>query len=191
MLTLNNVRIFVQEAGVSMCVYLVGTSKEDIEARYLSFWQHQTTNGELMWKNDFKAPYFAYFWVYGDDIDFTASDKIKLGLARGALFEMLPPNATTSTKGHNPWPDACAKAEERYNQIPHVHWLTFRMTEVDFGAGYSLGDAVKAEKDTGNFDDDVLSRVVTRQGAGTLEMLKQYEDTESATEEEESACQNV
>ena len=186
MLTLNNVTINSQNFGSILCIHLTGPTKEGIEAQYFSFYNHETTGGELEWENDVVSPYHAFFWVYSS-VRMVAADKVILGLARAALFEMLPPNTHEHHKGEDPWPSACEVGVARFEQIEAVTWLDIR-TEVDFGAGYALGDAVNAEKGTGNFDDEVLARVVTRGGNATLDMVrakqKDNEDAEAATEEE-------
>jgi hypothetical protein len=194
MLTLNNVTINLQNFGSILCIHLTGPDKDGIEARYFSFYNHETVGGELEWENDIVSPFHAFFWVYSNTV-MTAMDKLILGLARGALFEMLPPNSHKHTKGTDLWPLACGIAFKRYEQIESVTWLDIR-TEVDFGAGYSMGDSVTAEKGSGNFDDEVLARVVTRGGNATLDMIrakqKEHEDAEAtATEEEESVGETV
>ena len=187
MLTLNGVSIHLQSFGSILCIHLTGPSMADIEARYWSFYNHQTSGGEMEWENDVVSPYHSFFWVYSGVYQ-TAEDKVILGLIRGAMFEMLPPNSHASTKGRDIWPEACAVGVERFGIMDHVTWLDIR-TEIDFGAGYSFGDAVHAEKGTGNFDDEVLAKVVTRGGNATLDMVKAKtnDNEESINEQFEEA----
>ncbi len=191
MLTLNGVQVFLQDFGTILCVHLVGTSKELVEERYFSFWNHHTTGGELEWQNDTRSPYHAFFWVYSST-RMDAEQKVKMGLIRAAHFEMMPPTAHHPTKGRDIWPEACKTGLMRFGQIERVTWLNLR-TEVDFGSGYAMGDAVAAEKSTGNFDDDVLGNAVS-QGKGTLDMIKaKHTDNEPelTAEEEESVGADV
>lgn len=187
MLTLNGVIVHLQNFGSILCIHLVGTSKAAIEERYFSFYNHETTGGELEWENEVHEPYHAFFWVYGGKMP--AEEKLQLGLTRSALFEMLPPNSHYSTKGRDIWPEACRVGAERMQQIDHVMWFHMH-TAVE---AYSLGDTVTAEKNTGNFDDDVLGQVVSH-GIGSLEITQvTHTENEQFTpeEEEESVGQDV
>lgn len=187
MLTLKNVTVHLQDLGSIMCVHLTGRTKDAIEEQYFSFWNHEVTGGELEWENEIVSPYHAFFWVY-ENTRMTAEDKLLLGLARAALFEMLHPNSHKHTKGKQLWPLACDIAIERFESIERVNWLDIR-TEVDFGAGFSLGTSVKAEKGTGNFDDEVLANVLTRGGSATLDMVKVQ--TEESEHEDETETESV
>ena len=169
MLTLNDVSIYLQNGGTVLAIYLVGSSKQAIEERYYSFYNHGVTGGELAWLNDNNAPYTAFFWVY-EKKGVEVFDWFRFGLARAALAELLAPSNPHNFKGQDPWPIACEMALDRYDKIQHVNWLDFRV-ESDFGMGFAMGDAVSAEKGTGNFDDDVLGRAVT-DGKAALDMVK-------------------
>ena len=170
MLTLNNVHIHLQNFGTILGIFLTGTSKQDIEQRYYSFYNHEATGGELEWWSETCA----LFWIYTSKQG-TAEEKLKLALVRGAFAEILQ---TRNTKGSNPWPEACLIAEERYQKIDHVTWFqTTRVWDM-----FDMGTAVHAEKGTGNFDDDVLGSVVTN-GKGALDAVKAMTLTEGDIEE--------
>lgn len=149
MLNLGNVTINCQNFGTIIGVFLLGEKEIDIERRYLSFLHWKATGGDLEWWTN----QCALFWVYSTVQD-TAENKILKALTNAALFEII--NAQ-KTKGTNPWPAACALAAERYSQIEWVNWLTLGVRNLDI---HGLGHTVHAEKDTGNFDDDVLSPVI-------------------------------
>jgi hypothetical protein len=159
MLVLNNVTVNLQNFGTILGIFLVGKSKESIEERYFSFWNHGATGGDLEWWCDTCA----LFWIYTSKNQ-TAEDKLLTALANGALAELI----NKGSKGHDPWPEACEIAMDRYEQMDHVTWFkTEKVWEM-----YDVGDSVTAEKGTGNFDDDVLGKAVTRTGTASLDMIK-------------------
>jgi len=168
MLVLNDITINLQNFGTILGIFLVGKSKEGIEQRYFSFWNHEATGGELEWWSETCA----LFWVYTSK-DRTAEDKLLFALAKAAMAELINKG---DTKGRDPWPEACDLAIDRFERIDHVTWFkTEKVWDM-----FDMGDSVAAEKGTGNFDDDVLGRVVTRTGTASLDMIKA---TELADEE--------
>ncbi len=155
MLTLNNVNIHQQNFSTRFGIFLTGKDKEAIQQIYYSFWNHEATGGELEWWCDNTA----LFWI-ADSIKSSCDEKFRMALAKMALAILRNQG---DIKGRDPWPDACDLAMSWYETVERVTWLEFNV-ENDFGMGYSMGDSVAAEKTTGNFDDDVLAKTVTRSG---------------------------
>ena len=174
MLALNNVRVHLQNFGTILGIFLVGKSKEDIQRRYFSFYNHEATGGDLEWWCDNDDNKVALFWIYSSKAR-SADEKLRLALVRAAHQELLKRH----TKGTNPWPKACDIAQARYESIERVTW--FKSESVwDM---FDMGDSVTAEKGTGNFDDDVLGAVVTRGGNDVLDANKQEKVLEENEEE--------
>ena len=172
MLTLNNVKISLQNFGTIYGIFLNGTSKEAIEQRYYSFYNHEATGGDLEWWSETCG----LFWIYTSKAG-TADDKLRLALARAAFAKIMQHNRPA---GIDPWPLACELAEKWYNAIDHVTW--FKSESVwDM---FDMGDSVTAEKGTGNFDDDVLGAVVSRAGNDALDANKQSKELDELDEEE-------
>lgn len=164
MLTLNDVEIRLQNFGTRYAIFLSSTNKTAIEERYYAFWNQNTTGGELEWWSD----NVAMFWIWSTK-NTTCDDKLRWALAQIALKTIL---RDRHTKGSNPWPDACDMAAEWYDSIDHVTWLSFNVT-IDL---YGMGDSVSAEKNTGNFNDDVVAQTLTRNGVSNLEATKNLEE---------------
>lgn len=185
MLTLQNVQINVQDFGSSFGVFLVAQDKEAINQRFYSFWNHQATNGELEWWSDTTA----FFWIAGTKNQ-TPEEKLLIYLARAGLSEILN---TEQTKGTNPWPRACEKALERYEQINRVQWL---QTSTSLSL-YDFADSVVAEKETGNFDDDVLAPSLERGGSNKdnlsagVNTIERYNVERTLGKEEEEVSEDV
>lgn len=164
MLTLNNVNIHIQNFGTRYGIFLVSKDKKAIEERYYSFFNHGGTSGELEWWADNTA----LLWIFGTT-KITVDDKFRWTLAQMALFTILNKG---HTKGRDAWIEACDLAYDWYDKIEYVNWLSFDV-HVDL---YGLGDSVHAEKDTGNFNCDVISKTLTRNGASNLDGAKNLDD---------------
>lgn len=160
MLTLSNVSVFTQRYGSIVAVFLVGPDKEAIEQRFWSFYNYQATNGSLDWWSDACA----MFWIDSTQKR-TPQQKLDYALTRAAFVELLQ---TGATKGMNPWPKACEIGRQRSAAIENVTWIS-RTVAYQL---YDVGDSVRAEKGTGNFNDDVLGSVLGRHGNDALDILK-------------------
>jgi hypothetical protein len=184
MLNLQNVTISIQSFGTVLGVFLTGKDRTAIEQRFFSFWNHGATKGEMEWWSDTCA----FFWVT-ESKNQTAEEKFKLSLIRAALYEILPPTSRRAYKHVNAWVDACEIGLKRFELIDRVNWLVFSNTIELF----SLADSISAEKETGNFDDDVLGSVVSRDGATKLEMLKIHvsDNEHEPSETPENASEDV
>lgn len=158
MLTLNGVDICLQNFGSVLAVFLRGESREEIERRHWSFYNHEATRGELDWWSD----RCAMFWIYSTT-EISAIDKFKRALVRAAFCELVQ----AGSKGTNPWGHAYVLGEKRFATIEYVTW--YKITKV--WEMFDLGSSVSAEKGTGNFDDDVLAPVVN-EGKERLEAVQ-------------------
>lgn len=141
MLKLNEVTISVQSFGSCWAVFLQG-KQEDIEARFNSFWNWKGISGnkcELDWWYDNCATFFTY------------PEKFTYAMQMAALQEILN---TENTKGSNPLERARLIAKQRIDSIEMVNWIKYAASPEIF----EMGSSVSAEKGTGNFDDDVLSK---------------------------------
>jgi hypothetical protein len=146
-LNLNGVTISLQNFGTRLAVFLQG-EKRAIEQRYFALWNHGATNGELEWWCD----NCAFIWIF-EDIHDTAEDKLWRAMVWSAWNEI---QNREETKGRNPMPEAIEIADKRISEMQWVNW--YQQSAVwDM---YDLGTSVKAEKETGNFNDDILGRTV-------------------------------
>lgn len=110
MLNINKVTISVQSFGSCWAVFLQG-AKEDIEARFNSFWNWKGISGnkgELDWWYD----NCAFFYTYPDNF--------KYAMEMAALQEIL--NAE-QTKGSNPIERARQIAAHRMESMDKVRWI--------------------------------------------------------------------
>ena len=152
-LILNNVTISLQDLSTVLAVFLQGR-KEDVERRYYSFWNYSSTGGEMeVWDEE---PFCALFWIHGNGDPEVAHAKLNRALVFGALAEILN---SEQTKGSNPFDRAVKIAEQRLAAMDRVRWYIPVPELHDF---YSMGDSVKAEKSTGNWDQDELVNVLGR-----------------------------
>ncbi len=151
-LILNGVTISAQNLGSRIGVFLTG-HKQDIEWRFFAFWNYGATCGELEWWSETCA----LFWLW-DDKNKTASEKIIHIFTQCALSEIL---SRENTKGTNPMERAEAIA---IVQFETMHWVNWYKQPGVFGLGnaFSLGSSIKAERDTGNFNDDVVGKTLER-----------------------------
>lgn len=150
---LDNVTISLQDLGSVIAVFLQG-SKEDIEARYNSLWNHQATGGELeSWTEN-----FGYILIWGNAKQ-TALEKLAQALTFAELSRMLNEGGT---KGSNPIDKAYETALAQIDKMEWVRWIYTSARDVEI---YGFGDSVAAEKGTGNFDDDVIAEGLKRPGS--------------------------
>ena len=148
MLNLNGVTIQAQDFGTVIAVFLTGQNQRDIQERFYSFWNFGITNGEL----EFWSDTCAMFWIPSDSRRVTAEDKFKKYLWKSALSEILQ---SQNTKGHNPLPDAIKLAQDRWASMDWVRWYSPKK----YWAIHTQGVEIKAEKETGNFED-LLVRIL-------------------------------
>jgi hypothetical protein len=173
-LTLNGVKIFIQNATTRLFVFLKGT-EQAITERYFSFWNHEATSGDLIWL----GPEFAYFLVYDKTAD-KALNKIAWAVIDGAQAELMNSNR----KPLNPQVEAIRIAKERLESIAWVAgWLSQSVVDVTL---WNFGDSVAAEKGTGNFDDDVIASGLQRNAGSEAESLNQTKLDELEQEQDET-----
>lgn len=146
MLKLNSVTIQAQDFGTVIAVFLTGENKRDIQERYFSFWNFGATNGDLDWWSETCA----MFWIPSDNRKVTAEGKFKKYLWKSALAEIIQ---SRDTKGSNPSPDAIKVAQERWASIDWVRWYSPKR----YWAIHTEGIEIKAEKETGNFEDVLVT----------------------------------
>src|SRR6185369_16490818 len=157
MLTLNGVIISAQDFGTRIAIFLQG-EKKDIEFRHYAFYNHEACKGELEWWSD----NCALFWIASDHRGL-AEAKLFQSLTNCALFEILN---TENTKGTNPINRAKAVAKSQIEQMTWVNWYKERGSVWEI---YAMGSSVRAEKETGNFDDDVVAKGLERNAGQKVE----------------------
>lgn len=192
-LVLNNVTISVQNFGSRLAIFLQG-EKEAIEQRYYAFWNYGGTSGELEWWSDVCA----IIWLWDDeplivpertspkwtpqlvqDINRknrqrrTSMQKLLHVMTESALAEIL--NADGAAKGSNPIHLARDIAQLRVNEMEWVNWYQPKVS-IDL---YGMGTSVRAEKDTGNFDDDVVAKGLERNATSQACMVELTEAEEA------------
>ena len=74
-------KVIVQKEGTNWAVGIIGGTKREVERRYFSFWNHQATDGELIWLKDESEPFVAYFW--------SDRDRLKESLKNVSLLEAM------------------------------------------------------------------------------------------------------
>lgn len=74
-------KVIVQKEGTNWAVGIIGGTKTEVERRYFSFWNHQATDGELIWLKDESEPFVAYFW--------SDRDRLKESLKNVSLLEAM------------------------------------------------------------------------------------------------------
>ena len=74
-------KVIVQKEGTNWAVGIIGGTKIEVERRYFSFWNHQATDGELIWLKDESEPFVAYFW--------SDRDRLKESLKNVSLLEAM------------------------------------------------------------------------------------------------------
>lgn len=160
MLTLNGVTINLQLHGTIIGVFLTGTQRA-IERQYFSFYNHETTGGELEWW----SPTCGLFWIYSTE-RLPAMQKFMRGLQRAALAERLNAGGKDEATGED---EAMAQAiaEERCKAVETVTWWDGNIRPIVL---HGFGDQISAEKGTGNFNDDVLSKAI-QLDAPTMEAM--------------------
>lgn len=158
MLQLNQVTLEIQPLGTACIIFMVG-KKEDIERQFWSFQKNMATNkDEPEWWTDNVACFS------------TTMDAAIGAFQRAAWWELLNnenflnkarKNRLKGNKKNRPKLDPYSVAVQvgwnRFHRMSVVNWKKFD------GASsmvYNYGSSVKAEKDTGNFNDDVLTRNV-------------------------------
>lgn len=158
MLSLNNVKLEIQPLGSACFIFMIGEEK-DIELRFNSFANHGATQLD---HPDWWTPRVATFS--------TTTIAAQLAFVRAAFYELIS-NPKFLTKIEN---DKLSKGCKRKKidawDIAHAVGFNrfYRMKTVSlhrFGKNnnmYALGSSVKAEKNTGNFNDDVLGNNVTK-----------------------------
>jgi hypothetical protein len=150
-LKLHGVTVSIQDMNTVLGLFLQG-EKEKIEQVYWSFYNHMATDGEIEEWSDTCA----LFWVHGNGDPIVAHAKLNRALVFMALGEILN---SEQTKGTNPFNRAMEIAEQRLAAMDRVRWYIPVPELADF---YAMGDSVKAEKSTGNWDQDELVGVLGR-----------------------------
>lgn len=186
MLTLNGVTINLQLCGSIVGVFLTGAQRA-IERQYYSFYNHETTGGELEWW----SPTCSLFWIYSSE-HLPAMQKFVRGLQRAALAEFLNESGQDEATPEDE-ARAASVAEERLKQIQSVTWWDATVRPITM---HGVATSLHAERGTGNFDDDVLSKAI-QLDASTMEAmratLKESEpaSTMTAIDEEEGLSEQL
>jgi len=151
MLNIHNCKLSLQDMGNVLLVFIEG-KKEDAERVYFGLYNHMATSAEYQEMSDTCG----YIVVHGNNKPEVAQAKLLRALKMGALAEILN---TEPTKGTNPIFRAESIANERFAAMDRVRWY---QPIADLGDIYMMGDSIKAEKETGNWNDDVLGTSLDR-----------------------------
>lgn len=84
-------KVVLQKEGTYTAVGIIGDTKQEVERRYYSFWNHNGTNGELHWLRDMAKPYVGYFW--SDD------KRIRKSVKSVTLLEAMQSGISSDFKG--------------------------------------------------------------------------------------------
>jgi hypothetical protein len=151
MLNIHNCKLSLQDMGNVLLVFIEG-KKEDSERVYYSLYNWGATSAEYQEMSDTCG----YVVVHGNNKPEVAHYKLSRALKMGALAEILN---NENTKGTNPMLRAQKIADERVAAMDKVRWYK---PVADLGDIYMMGDSIKAEKSTGNWNDDVLGASLDR-----------------------------
>ena len=151
MLNIHNCKLSLQDMGNVLLVFIEG-KKEDAERVYFGLYNHGATSAEYQEMSDTCG----YVVVHGNNKPEVAQAKLYQAFVSGALAEILN---SENTKGTSPMNRARKVASERLSAMDRVRWYK---PLPDLGDIYMMGDSIKAEKSTGNWNDDVLGASLDR-----------------------------
>jgi hypothetical protein len=151
MLNIHNCKLSLQDMGNVLLVFIEG-KKEDAERVYFSLYNWGATSAEYQEMSDTCG----YVVVHGNNKPEIAHAKLNRAFRFAALAEILN---SENTSGTNPMARAQKIADERLAAMDKVRWYK---PVADLGDIYMMGDSIKAERETGNFDDDVLGASLDR-----------------------------
>jgi hypothetical protein len=150
-LKLHGVELSLQDMGNVLLVFLQG-EPDAVQNMYYSLWNWSATSADFQEMSDTCG----YIVIHGNNKPEVAHYKLSRALKMGALAEILN---SENTKGTNPMLRAQKIADERLAAMDKVRWYK---PIADLGDIYMMGDSIKAERETGNFDDDVLGASLDR-----------------------------